>query len=234
MRKLTTRKYDIAELQNARSGALPGRMHRRRRCGADCQGAGRYRARKGMTRSRRTPGCHARACIKRCPGSAPRLQHHSQGLARAWPAPACHPCLKRCMSSPVMMQSRTRRAHSCCALPPAHDRIPPPVRRPAARRLLQLGPPKTASRPSIPRSRTTGAPSRRRTRWKRRAAASSTARCARGGWTCWTCASNWPTATKSARAMAEPFPPTRPARWIGKPACWLRRNPTGSRSVARS
>ena len=30
------------------------------------------------------------------------------------------------------------------------------------------------------------------------------------------------------------FPPTRPARWIGKPACWLRRNPTGSRSAARS
>ena len=48
---------------------------------------------KGMTQVARDTGLSRESLYKALSGERPRLQHHSQGLARAWPAPACHPCL---------------------------------------------------------------------------------------------------------------------------------------------
>ena len=101
MRKLTTRKYDIAErLKTPEEMALYLDA-----CIAEGDAAliakalGDIARAKGMTRSRGTPGCHARACIKRCPGSAPPTSApFSRSCARL--ACACMPPLpERCMAA---------------------------------------------------------------------------------------------------------------------------------------
>ena len=100
MRKLTTRKYDIAErLKTPEEMALPGRMHRRRRCALIAKALGDIARAKGMTQVARDTGLSRESLYKALSGErAPTSAPFSRSCARL--ACACMPPLpERCMAA---------------------------------------------------------------------------------------------------------------------------------------